>query len=411
MFTRLISLSITAVLTLGAVVFSPVLAQLPLGTLQLAYGNNFEGSEFKLPGVGALWSPHRIATTPSGRKFLGQFANEAVFLKVAGITAHSHVAVYFDLYLSDNWDGNGLCINNHANGPDIFDLSVVGGPTLLHTTFSNVPGHPQAYPGPFFGTYNPCNPSPAAGLPFNAAGTGAAEKNTLGYSLDSVYRLNYTFAHTGPSLTLKFSSSVTSPDKEMFGLDNVRVLIAPSGHPTVPPPGHPPVHPPDRHPIQPPGHPPIHPPANRKADLTVSITGPVYARAGDNIGAFITTTARNLGAAAAPGTSGSLDPANGYVIDVVLSTDRNVPPSPASYSAAFSEDVLLRGGRIGNTVDLAPLATKSYPSLSGGSGTIPADTPTGVYSVCARIDPANRVAESNEANNVACFPIKIERRR
>ena len=144
--------------------------------------------------------------------------------------------------------------------------------------------------------------------------------------------------------------------------------------------------------------------AARKPDLVVSLSIPPGAKAGKDIGPMITVVAKNAGAAPAPGTVGVLNPANGYMIDLVLSKDTNVPPGFATYSPHFAEDVLLKGGRISNTKDLAPGASQAYP-VGGG---IPADTLTGAYHICAFIDPANKVAESNEANNVTCEPIKIE---
>jgi hypothetical protein len=138
-------------------------------------------------------------------------------------------------------------------------------------------------------------------------------------------------------------------------------------------------------------------------DLKVSIAGPNAAKTGDDIGPLLKLIASNAGGAAAPGTTGTLDPAHGYMIDVVLSRDTLVPPGFATYSPLFSEDVLLQGGRVSNTQDLAPGASKPY--LVGAR--IPTDTPAGSYYVCARIDPGNKVLETNKSNNTACMPIRI----
>lgn len=139
------------------------------------------------------------------------------------------------------------------------------------------------------------------------------------------------------------------------------------------------------------------------ADLTVSIAVP---RPGDeNPRVFL--IARNNGAAIAPGTIGTRDPDNGFVMDVVLSSDREVPAEPAIFSPNHSEDVMIRGGRISRTIDLPRNAAKNYSITAD----IPADTPAGVYFLCARIDPFNKVAESIEANNVACTPLNVVRRQ
>jgi hypothetical protein len=142
-------------------------------------------------------------------------------------------------------------------------------------------------------------------------------------------------------------------------------------------------------------------------DLVVKTAAPPTANAGDNIGPLIHVRATNIGTAPAPGTAGTIDRPHGFVIDVVLSTDTSVPPGAATFSPNFSEDVLLKGGRISSTTDLAAGASKSYPSLQGGSGTIPTDTPAGTYFICARIDSGNQVVELSEGNNVGCSRIKI----
>jgi hypothetical protein len=147
-------------------------------------------------------------------------------------------------------------------------------------------------------------------------------------------------------------------------------------------------------------------PAIARPDLIVRLQAPHVAFAGQDISALIRLFARNIGPAAAPGTNGVINPAGGYMIDVVLSLDGNVPEGFAVFSPNFVEDVLLRGGRTSNTADLAPGATRVYP----GQGVIPADTPTGNYFLCARIDPGNRVAESNELNNTSCVQIHINPR-
>lgn len=141
-----------------------------------------------------------------------------------------------------------------------------------------------------------------------------------------------------------------------------------------------------------------------KPDLTVKINGPSSAAPGEDIGNAVKLTARNAGAAAAPGTVGTLNPSDGFMIDVVLSKDASVPSGFATYSDNFHEDVLLKGGRVSRTDDLGAGASKNYPV----GATIPADTPPGKYRLCAQIDPANKVAESNEGNNVACDRITVK---
>src|SRR5262245_48217888 len=160
------------------------------------------------------WSNDARDITPSGRVFLGQFINQTASLSLSGLPTHTQVTVSFDLFIIQSWDGNGP-----DSAPDIWDLSVAGGPTLLHTTFSN--NKPQAYPDTFPGGDNP-------------AGTGASEVNTLGYPFlhpgaafnDSVYHLSFTFPHSISAVQLNFSASTTGLQDisdESWGLDNVQV--------------------------------------------------------------------------------------------------------------------------------------------------------------------------------------------
>ena len=154
---------------------------------------------------------------------------------------------------------------------------------------------------------------------------------------------------------------------------------------------------------------PMVPPVN--PDLMVAIKpATTTATAGTDIGSSLKVTAMNLPEprgrralrAAAPGTM--QDFKGGYMIDLVLSTDMHVPEGLATFSPNFVEDVLLQGGRISNTPDLAAGASKALPA----GAVIPADTPSGKYFLCARIDPGGTIAETDETNNVACVALWIK---
>jgi len=138
-----------------------------------------------------------------------------------------------------------------------------------------------------------------------------------------------------------------------------------------------------------------------RPDLRVRLSAPRTATAGTDIGSQIHVVAYNSGSGTAAGTASAGN--NGYMIDVMLSSDTHTPAGWATYSANYHEDVLLQGGRISNTQDLAGGASKPYPTGGG----IPADTPTGNYYICAKIDSGNKIAESNEGNNVTCSRIRI----
>jgi hypothetical protein len=69
-------------------------------------------------------------------------------------------------------------------------------------------------------------------------GAGAARTNSLGYAFfgDSIYPLAFTFPHSGPALKLDFHSSLFEGKglaDESWGLDNVRLVIAPDPPPAA----------------------------------------------------------------------------------------------------------------------------------------------------------------------------------
>jgi hypothetical protein len=174
--------------------------------------------DFTTGAVGPEWSSPLVTTSPSGQRFLGTFGNTSTTLSLASLPAHTQVVLEFDLNIIESWNGNG----NPASGstPDIIEISVVGGPVLKRTTFSNRTRDVQAYPGDYPGAANP-------------AGTGSFAQNALGYPLsndgfgDSSYRLRFAFNHTGGTVTLRFASQQSSGQNERWGVDNVRVSVVP----------------------------------------------------------------------------------------------------------------------------------------------------------------------------------------
>lgn len=179
-------------------------------------------TEFNNP-VSAEWSQTKIETTPEGgRKFLGQFARETVFLSLAALPSHTSVTVNTRLFFIRTWDGNNT---DFVNGPDIFRIEVMGGQTLLNSTFSNVYNFPHA-------DFSQSYPSPTGGAK-NPAFTGATETLTLGYiepgggRSDSVYDFSYTFIHTGSNLQLNFISNQTEGiTNESWGIDSITVTVS-----------------------------------------------------------------------------------------------------------------------------------------------------------------------------------------
>lgn len=183
---------------------------------EVIYQDDFEDP------VGDEWSCTTIRqdiTPVGGRRFLGQFGAETVCLTLTGLPPHDWITISFDLYVIRSWNGSQLTAGaqNRPVGPDEWEVSIPG-ITLLHTTFANYLGHPQAYPGWYPGELYPRQ-------------TGAIETNTLGYTyvnspMDSVYRLTHTTLHNGNTLLVNFTGWVQPPtNDESWGLDNVVVSV------------------------------------------------------------------------------------------------------------------------------------------------------------------------------------------
>lgn len=178
------------------------------------------------------WSRQATATSPSGRRFLGEFSNETVRLQLSNLPPHSALTVGFDLFLVRSWDGNATSFPQY--GPDVFKLAVGGfffPATLMQTTFSTSPAgeleQRQAYPGTHPGGNYPPNKN-------------TAEKpNSLGYVAtlpdgssprDAVYRFSVTIPHIETLLDLDFSASgLQDLGDESWGLDDVEVRAIPVG--------------------------------------------------------------------------------------------------------------------------------------------------------------------------------------
>lgn len=186
------------------------------------------------PNIGQL----RISTTPiGGRRFLGDFGNQAILLTLSDLPEHTEISLSFDLFMIRSMDGNMM-----DGGPDIWTLAITDGPTLLQTTFQNHCPETntrsaslklQAYPGEYPGDHN---------TPYS----GASERNSLGYKfrwreqefpLDAVYKLRYTFAHDGRGTQIRFAAKNLEPlDNESWGIANVRVAVGVTPAPSAAPP-------------------------------------------------------------------------------------------------------------------------------------------------------------------------------
>jgi hypothetical protein len=123
-------------------------------------------------------------------------------------------------------------------------------------------------------------------------------------------------------------------------------------------------------------------------------------------------TIKNVGRGVAHGTvkpDGSTTP-NGYMIDLSLSKDLIRDPVkphtvPSPYN--FTEGMLLKGGRISRTFDLATGEEKEYSA----SVEIPKNIKPGKYWIGVSLDPFNKVAEvppTGESDNAVNHGITIK---
>jgi hypothetical protein len=132
-------------------------------------------------------------------------------------------------------------------------------------------------------------------------------------------------------------------------------------------------------------------------DLTLRVKVPKEIQAGPTF--EVKVSVANRGKAAARGTSSN---ASGYMVDLFL-TRGKIPQGFARYSQSYFDGVLLKGGRIDRTADLAESNRHGYQT----EVSTPTDTPPGNYKICARVDPAGRVRETNKKNNLSCLNIKV----
>ncbi len=181
------------------------------------YSNDFEALSDPL----IEWTTSVTDVTPGtvshpADRFLGQLGGDGTsVLTLSALPPHYEITVSFDLYIIRSWDGNGVI---SVYGPDRWGYYFAGGIAAFETTFCNgADSNPQAYPDAYPGGSNPYE-------------TGAAEIDTLGYSLqdygDTVYRFSRTFSHSDPSVSLRFYSlGLQTLADESWGLDNVVVQV------------------------------------------------------------------------------------------------------------------------------------------------------------------------------------------
>jgi hypothetical protein len=121
-------------------------------------------------------------------------------------------------------------------------------------------------------------------------------------------------------------------------------------------------------------------------DLTVRMKYPINTSPGQTIAREFSLTVENKGAVEA----------KGFNVQLVISSDIQIPFQPAAYSENFQEDALLEGGQ--STVASIKPGESVTVSLPGPLK-IPADTSPARYYLGALVDPEKKIEELNEENN------------
>ena len=122
-------------------------------------------------------------------------------------------------------------------------------------------------------------------------------------------------------------------------------------------------------------------------DLTVRIKYPINASPGEALAKEFSLTVENKGAVEA----------KDFNVQLVISSDVEIPFQPAAYSENFQEDALLEGGQ--STVASIKPGESLTVSLPGPLK-IPADTSPARYYLGALVDPEKKIEELDEENNI-----------
>ncbi len=167
--------------------------------------------------LGREWSRRHLSLTGDQKhKFLGPFSEGPVTLSVDGLPAHQFIRVKFRLITYEPWNGD-----SRSWGRDLWDMHVVGGQALIHTTFSDCgffsDNNEQSFPDQF--PWYPTHP----------AWTGAATHESMGFKShwhdekgktlidDSSYDFDITFPHTADTLKLQFRSQIKQHQNKPYG--------------------------------------------------------------------------------------------------------------------------------------------------------------------------------------------------
>lgn len=212
---------------------------------QELYTSTFDHDEFDV--LADRWSTGTVQTSPTGRRFLGDFGAGGTRLRIGRVPAGRSVVVHFDVIAIGAWKGNS------APHPQVFGVRVRNGDEMIRTTFATVEGARQSYPEPYGrGDYPPLTQAVATNvLGYAGDAPGGGADGSIG---DAVYRLRFRFdpptatANTensgGDDIVIEFFSenlvtptSDSDPDAPSWGLDDITVSMTPNqplGGPSFP---------------------------------------------------------------------------------------------------------------------------------------------------------------------------------
>jgi len=169
----------------------------------IVYSTDFEST------LDAVWSNGSVLSNDATLgSYNGNYSlSNSTTLTLTGLPAHTQLALSFDLYLFNTWDGE-----NTTFGKDYFSLS---GDVVGAWTFTNHQPEGQSY----------------IGTPDEIYGTGVTATHVY-RGLDSTgFGDQFLINHTGDSFSVTFGGPTSQTD-EWWGIDNVKVTVN-----TVPLPG------------------------------------------------------------------------------------------------------------------------------------------------------------------------------
>jgi len=138
-------------------------------------------------------------------------------------------------------------------------------------------------------------------------------------------------------------------------------------------------------------------PTSLSTDLIMKLSNLTEITAGENFAGEIVTTIKNGGITPVEATVP-------IIVEFSISEDHIEPPGEATPSDTYKNDALILNGRhevqkgFVNDTTITP----TFDTLS-----IPVDTPAGEYRICAWVDPANTIKDSNRNNNNDCIKIMV----